>query len=177
MKTLKLTITTITLITLTACNSSNGKGKQNSAHGLINVPPIAQSQTIKLNEDKKASITLKATDEDIAGPDKDNNGIRDDVDDYIDSHYTDVKRRKAAQQLARMYQEMLTVDKSDKDKVAEVSKKGMLAISCAVNNNIYLREIKPLVLNTKKRVKEFYKYDSLRDGTTTTLPEGDTCEK
>ena len=63
-QTIKLTLTTLTLITLTACDSNNGKGKQNSAHGLINVPPIAQSQTIKLNEDTQSSITLKATDED-----------------------------------------------------------------------------------------------------------------
>jgi predicted small secreted protein len=65
MKTLlKLTLTTITLITLTACNTNEGKGKQNSEHGLINVPPKAQSQTLKTDEDTQPSITLKATDED-----------------------------------------------------------------------------------------------------------------
>jgi predicted small secreted protein len=143
----------------------------------ITVRELTDSEKYKQLEENGIVPKLDRSD-DIAGPDNDHNGIRDDVDEYIDSHYTDVKRRKAAQQLARMYQDMLTVDKSDRDKAKEISRRGMLAIHCGNSVDVGLYDtIKPLVLNTRKRVKEFYKYDSLLDGTTTTLPEGDTCEK
>ncbi len=61
MKTLlKLTITTLTLITLTACSSSGG-GKD-SEHGLIEEAPVAKSQTLQTKSGSSISITLQATD-------------------------------------------------------------------------------------------------------------------
>ncbi len=65
MNTTQKAVTTLALLSLlTACSGDNGKGKQNSNHGLINTPPKAQSQIITLDEDTKKDITLKATDED-----------------------------------------------------------------------------------------------------------------
>ena len=68
-KTLFYALTTTFL--LTACGGDNGKGKQNSDHGLINNPPVAQTQTLTPKEDAKQTITLSATD-----PDNDTIGYR-----------------------------------------------------------------------------------------------------
>ena len=52
------------MFTLLGCGDDNGKGKQNSNHGLINNPPVGKAQTLSQEEDASLSITLSATDPD-----------------------------------------------------------------------------------------------------------------
>ena len=116
----------------------------------------------------------------LGGIDSDNNGIRDDVDDYINNTYTKPDEKAAARQMARAYQNILLVDKNNLKAVYAVDKLIGDAINCAIDvapNTGILNDIKAVTLNTKARVKEFFKYDDLLDGTVSTLPQGDTCER
>jgi len=62
---LKLLSTITAALLLTACGGGgNGEEKQNSDHGLINNPPVAQAQAKSLKEDNSVSVTLIGTDED-----------------------------------------------------------------------------------------------------------------
>ena len=64
MKTPILLTTLITLFVI-GCSDNTTKGTQNpSKNSLVNATPKALSQSVKLNEDTKVFITLKATDED-----------------------------------------------------------------------------------------------------------------
>jgi len=145
----------------------------------ITVRDYTDAEKYKQLEDSGAIPKLDRSDT-LAGTDSDNNGIRDDVDDYINKKYTNPKEKAAAQQMARAYQKILLVDKNDIKKVTEVDKRVGDAVICAVDtapNKGILSDIKAVTLNTKQRVKEFFKYDNLLDGTVSSLPQGDTCEK
>jgi len=116
----------------------------------------------------------------LGGIDSDNNGIRDDVDDYINKKYTKPKEKAFAQQIARAYQNILLMDKNNIKRVMEVARKTTYAVVCTVDiapDKPILEDIKAITLNTRQRVREFFKYDDLLDGSVTSLPEGDTCER
>jgi len=68
---LKSTFGLCVALLLSACNTTNGEGKQNSDHSLVNSPPIPQEQNLTLKEDTQTEIILKATD-----PDNDTIGYR-----------------------------------------------------------------------------------------------------
>jgi len=116
----------------------------------------------------------------LGGTDSDDNGIRDDVDDYINKKYTNPKEKAAAQQMARAFQKELLIDLNNKKAVDEVDKFITMAIVCARNSapdkNI-MDDLMAATFNTKQRVKRFFAFDDLMDGSVTSLPEGDTCEQ
>ena len=116
----------------------------------------------------------------LGGIDSDNNGIRDDVDDYINTKYTIPKEKAAAQQMARAFQMKLVVDLNNKKSINDTAIFSKRAINCAIDvapdKNI-MYDIKAVTYNTKKRVKRYFAFDDLRDGSVSSMPEGDTCEK
>jgi len=50
------------------------------------------------------------------------------------------------------------------------------AIDCALANEVDDDELEAFTYNTKERVRKYFKFNDLLDGTATSLPEGDTCE-
>ncbi|HFU76926.1 MAG TPA: tandem-95 repeat protein [Epsilonproteobacteria bacterium] len=112
----------------------------------------------------------------LGGTDSDKNGIRDDVDDYINSTYTDPKEKAAAQQMAKVFQKILVKDIETKEVAKKIFEEMFKGIRCANKKNINHNELEAITYNTTNRVKKYFKFNNLLDGSVTSLPRGDTCE-
>lgn len=165
----------ITAVILTAC----GGGSRSSSMSDGN--PIAALETAgKLPK-------LDRTDS-LLGVDADRNGIRDDIDAYINALTTAPQNKAAARQMARSAQDILVLVESGSigDPIAAktVKIKGTRAIHCVfsrmpittqegweITNNI-----EKMTFNTKTRAKSYLQYNRALSGTTWALPNEDTCE-
>ena len=135
--------------------------------------------------ESNGSIPRLNHDNTIAGPDKDNNGIRDDIDAYIATlPYTEVQK-KAVQQDARALTATLTVDKTDKTALTDVSTKLVRSIECLHHQfspetndaSKMFADNQKMTVNTKNRFLEYEKFNSALSGTTWTLPDrGTSCD-
>jgi len=144
---------------------------------VLNACALTKSEVKNLKKDNLIPVLGRSAD--LAGPDLDNNGIRDDIDAYINKTYTNEKERKAAQQFARAMQHIILVDVNDEDAVNEASLLSNYAINCigdTFNTWKTLDEIKAMTTSTEKRLNAYLNYNSARDGSTSSLPKGDTCE-
>lgn len=119
----------------------------------------------------------------IAGPDTDNNGIRDDIDAYIATlPYTEVQK-KAIQQDARATIGALTVDKADK--AAVIATNTLISRSIACLHYQFSPETneaskmsadnEKMIVNTKIRFIEYEKFNAALSGTTWSSPDRETA--
>lgn len=119
----------------------------------------------------------------ISGPDSDNNGIRDDIDSYISNNYSP-NQQDSAKQMARAFQNILTVDQYDDNALNEASTAQFKALVCAAeifepnrgDGYKMADTIESLTTNTKERLLAYLNYNSARSGSVSSYPEGDTCE-
>lgn len=122
----------------------------------------------------------------VEGIDIDRNGVRDDIDAYIRKTYIIEAQRKAAVQMARAYQAMLLVDKTDERALDEVSGQGARAVNCLSivfpslddfkTGQRMVDELEAMTTNTKERLGSYLAFNKAMSGTTSTLPEGSTCD-
>lgn len=141
-------------------------------------PPSVNIAGVMVDLDRSASL---------AGVDKDANGIRDDIDNYIkvlaEKKAYDAPQVRAIQQSARAMQGLVTVEPTNRDATASASDTDMDAINCIFDRlgeddaSAVLKQVKRSTVNTKLRVLAYMKYNHTQDGTITTLPMRDTCEK
>jgi hypothetical protein len=123
-------------------------------------------------------------DDTIAGPDTDNNGIRDDIDAYIATlPYTEVQK-KAVQQDARALNGILIVDKADQAAVIVANEKLTRSIGClhfqldSDGASKMFADNQKMIVNTKIRFIEYEKFNSALSGMSWTLLERETsCDK
>ena len=117
---------------------------------------------------------------DIAGPDVDHNGVRDDIDAYIAAlPITDLQKR-AAQQRAREQQSELLLDPTDREAVIASSQKSMAAAHCMWirfnrSDDLSMR-IEAITANTPERAKRYLHFMAALNGISVRGPTGDTCE-
>ncbi|HAS6339586.1 TPA: chromosome partitioning protein ParA [Vibrio vulnificus] len=126
----------------------------------------------------------------LTGPDTNQDGIRDDIEAFIDVLEVTEPIRKALKQDARSAQENISYDFSDKtessvSKATEISKKFDQALACyefvgvevddIINSS---RLLMSLTYNTKKRTLAFLSYNRLLNGSTSVMlaPEAMYCE-
>ncbi len=131
--------------------------------------------------------TLDRSD-DVVGPDTNNNGIRDDIEKYIEITYQEPKQRTAAMQAAKAIQMGMVVDITDKDAIRRAHVAIGEAINCtfihftdfggATRNNpsIMFDEIEAMTKNTKKRLLTSLAVDKASDGMVISLPDG-ACDE
>ncbi|MGR5148760.1 hypothetical protein ACQKP8_19710 [Photobacterium alginatilyticum] len=122
----------------------------------------------------------------LLGIDEDNNGIRDDIDKYIELNYQDTLQQNAVRQLASALQKTLVVDISDTIFVKKINRDNTRAINCiysrfsdeSVDKNPaqVSQEIESITSNTKARLLAYLAFSKALDGTSWAIPEGDTCE-
>lgn len=163
-------------LALTGCG---GGGSAGSAPALTPQEHVAQLE---------ANGTLPFLDrtDSIAGIDANANGVRDDIEKYIEKKYAVPTQRKAAMQTARAYQQMLQVDTSDPMELERVSKTSWRAVGCerlafpgpegAKQSWEMAQEVKSLTTNTRKRLKALLAYNKARSGSVSSMPEGAACE-
>ena len=122
---------------------------------------------------------------DAGGPDTNNDGVRDDVETYIQANYSTEPRRAAARQHAAVIRAAILVDKNDAASVKRVSIRGSRAVRCIYQQfdgtsgqkpAEVVEKIRAVSTNTKVRLKAYLAYAKALDGTSRTRPEGDTCE-
>ena len=104
----------------------------------------------------------------IAGVDANNNGVRDDIEDYINRTYPDPNQRAALMQNAQADVALLTVNTEDLNKVAEAATMLDRSLDCSrkffSSEDLYnnaTREILAMHMNTEVRFRAYAKIMSL----------------
>jgi hypothetical protein len=130
---------------------------------------------------------------DIAGPDADGNGIRDDIDAYIAALPVSDEVKKAARQRARVQQRSMLIDLKDRISLLALSDASMASTACMSstilknvpselqyktlrNGHAIALRIEAITANTPERAERYLAYMGALHGTTTTYPTGKVCE-
>lgn len=123
--------------------------------------------------------------DDVIGPDTNSNGVRDDIDAYIDRVYTQPEQHTAVIQIAKAMQKKMTVDITDKIAIKKLHVEYARAINCSreqfkVTGGTYTSavptELRAMTTNTKKRLLTSLAVSKASDGMVLSLVSGDTCE-
>ena len=122
----------------------------------------------------------------LEGIDANGNGIRDDIDAFIERNYSTEAQRRAARQFAVNLQKILLVNKADKLALRQVETEGGRAVHCVAlrfrdstgsqQPAAVGQQLESLTANTKDRFKAYLAYSKAMDGAVLSLPEGDTCD-
>lgn len=123
---------------------------------------------------------------DLAGPDIDQDGVRDDIAAWIMLAYSEPAQRRAAMQSARAMQRVFTVDLANRDAVKEVNRGIVEADSCifavfdpedqTTPAGKASQDLESIATNTRSRLKHYLAFNKVLDGSTWTTPNKNTCE-
>lgn len=183
-KTLKnaicLTLTCALLTLLTACPIEDPK----------NPPPPSPPPTptlaeqIKTLEDSGAYPKLDRS-ADLKGPDQNANGVRDDVEAWINAQSISDVQKKAAVQIAQTFQSALFVDLTDKAALQADGDANSAASNCmfeAFNKDTtaerkLINKLVAITFNTKERTMRYIAYNKALSGMSFRMPFGEnTCK-
>ena len=120
----------------------------------------------------------------LGGIDEDKkDGIRDDIELYIDVHYS--KQRAPARQLAAALQASLLVDHADPEAVGAVALEIARAVDCVDRSGFKIKnkpddpdildELQALTANTKRRMISYMLFNQALDGTLSFPLDGTVC--
>ncbi|HDY8011562.1 TPA: chromosome partitioning protein ParA [Vibrio vulnificus] len=196
-------MTMLVVASVAGCNSS-GESRSTSPSPATATPSIQIEKTDELIATLKNQKTINDQlmviyeryeplldrSDSLTGPDTNQDGIRDDIEAFIDALEVAEPVRKALKQDARSAQENISYDFSDKtessvSKATEISKKFDRALACyefvgvevddIINSS---RLLMSLTYNTKKRTLAFLSYNRLLNGSTSVMlaPEATYCE-
>lgn len=120
---------------------------------------------------------------DIVGPDVNKNGVRDDIEAWLNTLQVSDAQRKALMQDARATQRTLVVDLKDKAALQRTGEGLTASTNCGGDNfspyatwSSLAGKIEAMTANTKERAVRYMQYNAARSGSSTTLPDGNTCE-
>ena len=157
-------------------------------------PSEPRSMTEQLAElERTGALPPLDRSSDIAGPDADHNGIRDDIDAYIAALPVSEPVKKAARQVARVQQKSLLIDLNDRPALKALADASMASTSCmsdvsdvgATPQERYQSrrdgaaitfKIEAITANTPERAERYMAYMRALHGTTTESPFGNRCE-
>lgn len=106
--------------------------------------------------------------ENLAGPDANHNGIRDDIDRYIAQTFSDAPSKAAAEQMAKAVQQSL-IDANDHNKSLANATSLDRAVECMgsirgeAGDDAVMR-IESMTINTPARAKAYDIFDGQLDG-------------
>ena len=162
-------------LVLSACSKSDSS--QTSA-------PTENTPSVQSLEDSGEVPKLDRS-QDLEGPDTDDNGIRDDIDNHIESHFSDKNEVAAVAQAARANQAVLSVDLSDQTAIRQVNQQMSRATACIYSvfgaetaseqPATVSRDLEAITFNTAERLKRYMEFNKTLDGSSWSLPEGNTC--
>ncbi len=119
----------------------------------------------------------------LGGIDADENGIRDDIDNYIASLDLSPKQSRAMRDFASNLQSIQLMDLDDSNLLKVVNKErtqNVVCLSKAFNNrkisHKYLKTLEGYTANTQKRAQKYIKYNIGGDGSVTRLPSASNCK-
>ncbi|HRH06420.1 MAG TPA: hypothetical protein PK702_11415 [Burkholderiaceae bacterium] len=144
--------------------------------------PPSLAQQIKTLEDSGAYPKLDRS-TDLKGPDQNLNGVRDDVEAWINAQpITDIQK-KALMQEAEVLQKTLSVDLTNKAAVIALDNESMASTKCVgsafsprQNGYNLMDKVKAITFNTKERTMRYIQYNQTPGAASTRMPEGNTCK-
>ena len=183
LKTLLRTCVSIcAALVLAACGSSSSSDGDQTP--IEEQTPAQKVQTLE-KTGKLPKLDRTPT---LAGPDANGNGIRDDIDEYIKTTFSNPKQVAAANQLAKAFQNAILVDVTNKDAVRKVRTALTNASNCVhstfpfdgsastLNASTVNQRFEAITPNTQTRMKAYLAYNKALDGSAIRLPSEDTCE-
>jgi len=172
--------------TLVACSGSDNTETTHPGDGEPpdTTPKTPRERLIELEE--SGAIPKLERGDTLTGTDANANGVRDDIEAFIALNYkTDTQH--AAMQMARALQNALTADKTNMQAIEAVSLEISRGINCIYSKfdgaeetthpAQVAHELEAITTNTKQRLLAYFEFNEALDGTSSTLPEGDTCEQ
>lgn len=162
--------------------SSTGSLSESSSGASPTAPgSLTLAQQIEQLERKGGYPTLDRS-SDIAGPDANRNGVRDDIEAWINTLNVTEPQRKALMQSARSLQQTLLVDLTDKAALQRTGEGLMASINCGGDRFTPYAEfsqpsgkIEAMTANTRERATRYMQYNKARSGSVT-RSKRDTCE-
>jgi len=139
---------------------------------VIAIAPVGLALAGPYSDHFKKTDTKPALDKayELSGPDTDQNGIRDDLDQWLTKAYPDAAERQAMQRAAAALQATLTVDFHDLVAVRAVADRNSQAVQClwmfpasprlALPGRA-LTELEGLTMNTPKRMAYYQLFAQL----------------
>ena len=118
----------------------------------------------------------------LAGTDGNTNGIRDDIETYINGLPDTDAQKNALRQTARAFTSVLATNLADGNALNASSTKLSNASSCLFKQypsalaSKRAREMEKLHINTRLRFDAYDAYNAALSGTTSLAPVGDGCE-
>lgn len=124
----------------------------------------------------------------VMGPDKDNNGVRDDIDAYVESLPETPQGKAALRQMSRSFSlSMLSTETEAppaKDQLRAVSLVGSRAIACLYDvfpgpepkAHESLNLMRKLTVNTRQRLEAYGRYNHAVNGWVFKQQQGDVCD-
>lgn len=171
-KSIKAILTVCAILTLSGCG---GPDKPTPINSTVNVI----DKVIKKGVLPELDIS-----DDIAGLDADNNGIRDDIDIYINSLPITLSKKKLLSEHARHVQLSITVEPNTRANEEEFARNLVLSYICYIrafdssekdDARDYRKNIQSFTANTYERAKRLHQYDLSRNGSVISLPPADAC--
>lgn len=149
-------------------------------------PPVAGSSTLRdqiAALERIGTVPVLDRSRDIPGPDLNRNGVRDDIEAWIQTRPIDESQRRALMQKARDLQMTLLIDLEDKAALSLHGDQLMASTKCAGDrfdprseSYGYTRKIEAMTANTRQRAARYAQYNAAQSGSSTAYPSGDTCE-
>lgn len=178
------------LIALTACGGGSKGSDGGAARSESGAPPSSAGQSDLeshiANLEASGKLPILDRSDDLLGPDLDGNGVRDDIDRYISGLALNEKQKRAAVQVARVYQHALTIDPKDNASLDAHHHLGERSDNCLMTvfdwqGTEYIKlahRLRSLTFNTRKRTMHYLAVDRAYSGESYRLEEfdQDTCE-
>jgi hypothetical protein len=173
-------------VVLAAC--SGGKNATTNDTASTNgLTPIQVVEQLEVNGDLPVLDRSDA----LAGPDENANGIRDDIDTYIQQQDYPEQQQSAVQQLARELQIEITLGEAagvssgsvSRDAATAAFQSSMRAVHCVAARfpgtefATVAKTYEKLSANTEPRIRAYLAYAHALNGTAIARPTENTCEQ
>ncbi|EGU29507.1 hypothetical protein VIBRN418_14836 [Vibrio sp. N418] len=190
---MKLIIASLFILTLSGCKTSSSESAPSTPTDTSELTQTLKEQPTIDDQFKVLYDRFKHTldrSDSLTGPDEDNNGIRDDIENFINLLQVTDPVRNAIKQNARQFQINLYHDWSDDSdenvvKAWRMSDGFLKVIACQdfvgidIDDSINIaKTLTALTYNTKARTMNFIAYNHLQDGSSSVLlpAEAQYCE-
>lgn len=170
------TILSIAFLVISIRCCTNGGDSNTTNH------PATVGEALRTS-DKNGTFPSLNRDNTVAGPDMDNNGVRDDIDAFINSLPDTLSQKAALRQISSAIRNAMLFDTTDQNALVAASNKISNGSACihstydSSNASSRNLEIEKLTVNTKVRFIAYERFSRSIRGTSFVLPEGNGCDK
>lgn len=160
-------------LSLTACLAINSKQDITTKN----------QENINNNATKIPSLDIS---KDIRGPDINMNGIRDDIEAFINNQPFSLNQKKAAFQSAKVLQSTLFVNLKDESQLRIAHDQIGKSVGCMyeqfretqkIHPSDVLSDLQKYTMNTKERVFAYLEFNQTSNGSSTELSLENNCTK